>query len=205
MSQPGQLADLIMVRHGQSEVNMDMPVARYADARLTEVGREQVRHLAQVWNDRPAVTATSPFMAARETARLLQGHGHTDPAINASLGEFRYLDSAFADGSTREQRHARSGAYWERRDPHYRDGGEAESFVDLVDRVRTVLSMRADTETIVVTHGMLISAAVIFARRPTARLQELMCRFADDLREHGVVPNCALVRVPRAGGLVRDS
>lgn len=197
MTQRGQLADLILTRHGQSEVNVDKTVARYAEARLTEVGREQVRRLAQVWADRPPVTASSPFFAARETAKLLHGQGHADLLVDAALSEFRYLDPAFADGSTREQRRARADVYWERRDPHYRDGGDAESFADLVDRIRTVLSSPTGMEGVLVTHGMVIAAAALLTRRPAAPLHELMCRFADGIRAHGVVPNCAVVRIPR--------
>jgi broad specificity phosphatase PhoE len=148
---------------------------------------------------RPALMVTSPCMATRETATLPRSQEYAHLSIDQGLAEFRYLDATFADGSTRAERRARSGAYWQRQNPHFHDGGDAGSFSDPVERIRNIMSAYPEQNSIMMTHGIVIAAALLLIQQPAAPLQELMYRFTSILRENGVVGNCARVRLPGRG------
>ena len=94
------VAELILVRHGQSLANVAFPAAdaeglleavvsgRDAEVPLTDLGEEQATALgrwlaAQPEEHRPQVVITSPYLRARETWRIAaerpdgqQGHHH---------------------------------------------------------------------------------------------------------------------------------
>jgi broad specificity phosphatase PhoE len=63
--------------------------------------------------------------------------------------EFTYLDPIHWNGTTGQERQPAAHAYWERNDPFYRDGGSAESFMDLMERVertrQLILNQKAGT------------------------------------------------------------
>ena len=82
------VAELILVRHGQSQANVAFPAAdaenlqeaevsgRDSEVPLTETGEEQARALG-AWlaalpePHRPQVVITSPYLRARETWRIV--------------------------------------------------------------------------------------------------------------------------------------
>lgn len=194
-------SDLIMIRHAESEVNVDIPVRRYEEADLTVAGRRQAMELATRWPNRPPLCSTSPFRAARATAQLLRLPGQGEPTVDPGLAEFRYLDSDFADGSTRAQRQERSRRYWYRNDPRFRDGGDAESFEDLAERVEAVLCDDSRHSAAVVTHGMFVAAAQVMVARRGTTLQGLFDQFVAVVRLHGVVANCSVTQLPAARSL----
>ena len=83
----GVVAELILIRHGQSAANVAFPRAdkqgllesglsgRDADVELTELGVEQARAVGRWLASRPAaelpeVVITSPYLRARETWRI---------------------------------------------------------------------------------------------------------------------------------------
>ncbi|MEU8821019.1 histidine phosphatase family protein [Actinoplanes sp. NPDC048796] len=101
----GVVAELVLVRHGQSLANVAFPAAdaeglleaevsgRDAEVPLTERGEQQAAALGE-WlgqlpeNDRPQVVITSPYLRARETWRLAaeaSGVGLPAPATDDRL------------------------------------------------------------------------------------------------------------------------
>jgi hypothetical protein len=56
------------------------------------------------------------------------------------IQEFTYLGLQFDQPSTTLDRKPLSKAYWDRCDPEYVDGANAESLVQLMERVRTALN-----------------------------------------------------------------
>jgi 2,3-bisphosphoglycerate-dependent phosphoglycerate mutase len=74
---------LFLVRHGESEDDLDDSYGGAADFRLTERGREQAREVgARISESRVDAVYTSPLRRARECAEILSGEiGLTDPPI----------------------------------------------------------------------------------------------------------------------------
>src|SRR5713101_6944283 len=68
-------ARLVLVRHGEGKANVDGVIAGLSGcAGLTELGRCQVRALAERWAQtgfRPDMLVSSPVRRARETAEIL--------------------------------------------------------------------------------------------------------------------------------------
>jgi broad specificity phosphatase PhoE len=191
-----------LVRHGESEVNVDVPVRAYSTAKLTSRGRLQAERLAMRMNFRPTMVRSSTFVCARDTAAVLLDLCGTNAAIiEPALVEFTYLDPAFADGSTRAERAIRARAFWARSDANYRDGRHAETFAEFESRVRWWLSCRIESEShdVAVTHGMVITLAALIGSSPAVGLRPLFSAFIRHLLTVGVIPNCGVVEVPCVG------
>lgn len=157
-------AQIILVRHGQSEGNVaaetaerdrleriDVP-ARDPDVTLSEIGREQAsavgHYLAGLPEaERPKVVWTSPYRRARETAEVaLEVAGLSlDQRVDERL---RDRDMGITDQLTAAGIRAKYPEEAERRSWigkfYYRPPG-GESWADVAMRVRAVLADIADT------------------------------------------------------------
>ncbi|GIF12042.1 histidine phosphatase family protein [Actinoplanes teichomyceticus] len=156
----GVVAELILIRHGQSLANVAFPAAdarglleaevsgRDAEVPLTELGVEQARALG-VWlatlpaPRRPEVVVTSPYLRARETWRIAaeaSGVPWPDPRtddrlVDRLLGELEMLTrAAVAARFPGEAARLAEAGVWEYRPP----GGE--SFADIRARLASFLA-----------------------------------------------------------------
>lgn len=158
--------ELILVRHGQSEGNLaaeaatrdgveriDVP-ARDPDVVLSRTGREQARAVG-TWlrdrsdDERPDIVWTSPYRRARETAEIALEV--CDVALDFRVDErLRDRDMGITDMLTSAGIKARYPEEAERREWigkfYYRPPG-GESWADVAQRVRAVLSDLANNET----------------------------------------------------------
>lgn len=176
----GVVAELLLVRHGQSLANVAIPAAdaeelleaevsgRDAEVPLTELGMRQAAALGE-WlgrlpeNDRPQVVITSPYLRARETWRIaaeksgvdLPAPATDDRLVDRLLGDLEMLTRAavaqrFPDEA---QRRADAGEY--RYTP---PGGEA--FADIEVRLGSFLDDlnrdHAGERVIVVAHDAVV-------------------------------------------------
>jgi broad specificity phosphatase PhoE len=152
---PRGSTELIMVRHGQTEANLDGRWQGHQDGRLTPEGREQARLLASVF---PQVDAfySSPLTRARDTAAALADRQfadvQTDPGLceigfgsweGLTVSEIRKIDQAGFDDLV-------AGIDGPR-------GGNGETFHQVASRVNdSVERIAADhpgTVTAAVSHG----------------------------------------------------
>ncbi|MEV6300820.1 histidine phosphatase family protein [Actinoplanes sp. NPDC051861] len=153
------VAELILVRHGQSLANVAFPAAdaedllevevsgRDAEVPLTETGEEQAAAVG-AWLDGlpedrlPQVVITSPYLRARETWRIAAGAAEADlpgPAtddrlVDRLLGDLEMMTRAavrarFPDEAARREA---AGEY------HYAPPG-GESFADVGVRLKAFL------------------------------------------------------------------
>ena len=156
----GVVAELIMIRHGQSASNVAFPRAdaagltdsgltgRDTDVELTAVGVAQAEAVGH-WlaglpaAELPQVVITSPYLRARETWRIAaEASGRDLPApstderlVDRLLGDLEMLTrAAIAERFPDEPaRHREAGDY------HYRPPG-GEHFGDIADRLASFLS-----------------------------------------------------------------
>lgn len=89
---------LLLVRHGQSQANID-GIIQGADDPLTEVGRQQAHRAGQYLGERHEVTHlyASPLARARETAEIISTYLAPDLALEPGLAE---IDAGIAVGMT---------------------------------------------------------------------------------------------------------
>jgi len=184
------VAELVLVRHGQSASNVAFPAAdakglldsgltgRDADVELTGTGRLQAAAVGK-WlaglpaDQRPEVVITSPYLRARETWRLAaEASGLDLPApvtddrlVDRRLGDLEMMTRAAiaARYPDEEKRRAEAG------DHRYRPPG-GESFADIEARLGSFLadlnSAYAGRRVVVVAHD----AVVLMMRAVIERL-----------------------------------
>ena len=71
---------LLLIRHGQTQANLEGRVQGHSDAPLTELGQAQARAIAaRLADDRPAALYVSPLGRARATAEIIGAHIGLEP------------------------------------------------------------------------------------------------------------------------------
>ncbi|MBL7256713.1 histidine phosphatase family protein [Paractinoplanes lichenicola] len=208
----GVVAELVLVRHGQSLANVAFPAAdaeglleaevsgRDAEVPLTEFGEKQARALGE-WigarpeNELPQVVITSPYLRARETWRLaaeaagvdLPAPTTDDRLVDRLLGELEMLTRAAIAQRYPGEAQRRTDAGEHRYAP---PGGE--SFADIEVRLGAFLDDlhrdHAGRRVIVVAHD----AVVLMMRAVIEQLTWEQVLAAE--REAGSVRNASLSR-----------
>jgi broad specificity phosphatase PhoE len=219
----GVVAELILIRHGQSAANVAFPRAdeqgllesglsgRDTDVELTELGVEQARGVGS-WlaslpaGERPEVVITSPYLRARETWRIaadaaglrLPAPSTDDRLVDRLTGKLEMLTQAairqrFPDEPARLEQ---EGEY------AYRPPG-GETFAEIADRLCAFLddvnSAHAGERVVVVAHD----AVVLMMRYVIEGLD--WARLAAVVEENGQVRNASITTFRNVSGrLVLD-
>lgn len=157
-----------LIRHGESAANAGEPTRDHASIPLTAKGLEQARIVAQSITSAPGLILASPFLRAQATA-LATTALYPDAAFETwPIHEFTYLAPARCVDTTLAQRRGWVDAYWQRSDPAFSDGGGAESFIDLVTRVRAFLKRLAEqsaSDIVVFSHGQVMNTVRWFLEK----------------------------------------
>jgi broad specificity phosphatase PhoE len=177
---------IILVRHGQSVTNAGGRSADQVSNPLTELGRAQAREFAERLDCKPTLFVTSPFLRAQQTSEPLQQRFPDVPVEEWPIQEFSFLNSALHKGTSEADRESHVVAYWQREDPAYIDGPEAESFALFLDRARESIRrlVTRDRATrdhggciVIFTHGFFMQAFRLVLLFPDATDAELMANF----------------------------
>lgn len=174
-----------LVRHGQTDANVQQIWQGQSDWPLNEMGRRQAELLAKWFGPRDPVVA-SPSLRAAETGAALNG-GH--PATHAGLMEM--FMGSWENLTTEQIEAGWPELYATMRfgDGDFRRGGDGERAADLTDRMRRaveeILANHDDDQVTIVSHGSAIRSYVVSI-------------FGDDYlrwRSTGIVPNTGLAHV----------
>jgi broad specificity phosphatase PhoE len=177
-------AILTLVRHGETDANLEGVWHGSTDGALTERGRRQASRVARYLGERHGEAAaiyTSPLRRAHDTALAIAGALGLAPRVEPALAEY-HLGSW--EGKSYRELHE-SHRLWDeiRRDPDFAPHG-GESPRQVTERVtgalRRIVSGHAGERVIVVAHGGALSMAL-------AALLE-----GDYTRWRGVMANCAV-------------
>jgi probable phosphoglycerate mutase len=177
---------IILVRHGQSVTNAGGRAADQVSNALTELGRAQARQFAQALDCKPTRIVVSPFLRAQQTSEPLRQRFPDVPVEEWPVQEFSFLNPALHRGTSEVDRESHVVAYWQREDPAYSNGPEAESFTSLLDRARETIRRLADRRLatrdvggciVVFTHGFFMQAIRLVLLFPNATDAELMANF----------------------------
>jgi len=172
---------IILVRHGQSVTNAGGRAADQVSNPLTELGRAQAREFAERLDCKPTLFVISPFLRAQQTAEPLRQRFPDVPVEEWPIQEFSFLNSALHRGTSEADRETHVAAYWQREDPAYSDGPDAESFTFFLNRareaVRRLISSNPGGCIVVFTHGFFMQAFRLVLLFPNATDAELMANF----------------------------
>ena len=153
-----------LIRHGQSASNAGLPATGNDEVPLTELGHRQARDVADRVPRQPGLLITSSFLRARATAAPIHDRWPLARCETWPIGELTYLSPARCRGTTAETRRPWIEAYWRRCDPDHRDGPDAESFGDFIERLRDFhrrLLALDDDFVIAVGHGQFFRAYLL--------------------------------------------
>ncbi len=195
-----------LVRHGQSTSNAGLAAVAHADAPLTELGQEQAGVIATEVTTQPGLLVDSPFLRARETADAIAARWPAAPRATWAIQEVTYLSPARCVGTTVATRQPLVDAYWQRADPDYLDGPDAETFAHFMQRVaRFDVQLRALAVdfAVIVGHGQFFSAYRFARQHGFVPTPDWMRRFraaetADSLRNGEILKLRIAPRVPQA-------
>lgn len=155
---------LFLIRHGESTSNAGGRTDAPHSTLITPKGHAQAAALAEAWDaGEPHLIVTSPFVRTKDTAAPFAKKFHRANRAEWRVEEFTQLDPKNWAGTTHPERMPKVHEYWERADPTFLDGPGAETFVEFIGRVETMLAHAAERpeESIVVfTHGHFIQATL---------------------------------------------
>ncbi|WP_051468724.1 histidine phosphatase family protein [Actinomadura oligospora] len=188
-----------LIRHGESESNAGLPTNGPGASPLTPLGRRQAERVAALFPSAPSLIVSSDFVRARETAAPTRARFPGVPYEEWPVEEFTYLGSLHGPNTTNEERRPYAEAYWKRSDPSHVDGGDGESFQDLISRARAMLdtlAARPEPGLIAVfSHGLFIRAAMwtllTGITEPTSDQMRAFFRFIEGSR----TPNGTIVEL----------
>ncbi|MBX9660673.1 MAG: phosphoglycerate mutase family protein, partial [Nitrospiraceae bacterium] len=129
---------------------------------LTEHGRNQAKQIAQSYGARPTLIVVSSYQRTWQTAAPLITRFPDVPVEEWRVQEFTYLEPSRCAGTTGVERRPWVEHYWKSRSAEYCDGPGAESFMDLLCRVREMRSrfeaLPTGSQVAVFTHGQFLQA-----------------------------------------------
>lgn len=170
-----------LIRHGESAANAGEPTTDHASIPLTAKGLEQAQIVA--W----------PFLRAQATALATTAIYPNAAFETWPVHEFTDLAPACCVDTTLAQRRGWVDAYWQRSDPAFFDGEEAESFRDLVARALHFLDRITEhsaNEIVVFSHGQYLNTVRwLLEKKP----QEIDGDAMLDWRKYEIanhIPNC---------------
>ncbi len=144
------------VRHGESLANVGGITSVASKVPLTERGKEQAKAAVKALTVRPTLIATSSYDRARETAvpAILRWPGVE--LTTWPVQEFTYLSWKKLGPTTVFEREQAAIPYWEKMDPEYIDGDDAESFNQMMQRI---------DETIDLIKSLKFESAIVFSHK----------------------------------------
>lgn len=192
------MKEVWLIRHAESLANIGAVTSTPKDIPLSDNGFAQARHLADSIILRPDLVVVSPYLRSQQTAEFLQNRYPDTPTEMLNVQEFTYLSISRCRGTTHELRKPLVNEYWERGDPHYCDGDQAESLAALFHRTEQFLFQMNEKSfelAFVFTHEQFIKALIwevlhpnkIFDSKFMTEFQKFMTSFA--------VPNTGILKL----------
>ncbi|HEY5803557.1 MAG TPA: histidine phosphatase family protein [Lysobacter sp.] len=168
-----------LIRHAQTTANAGQVTDNHSDIRLTALGEQQARQLAMAIPDPPDLIVVSPYRRTLDTALpLIEAHPST--AVETwPIQEFSYLAPARANRTSFAERKPMIAEYWQRADPEYVDGADAESFAQFVGRLRAFHEQlwRQSGRVVVFGHGQFLRGFDIGLRQGFSATRQAMLHF----------------------------
>lgn len=149
-----------IIRHAESQSNAGLATMGPHKNALSKLGYRQSKCIPTAVKQSPDLIVTSPYLRTKLTAQpLIEKFPHT-PIEVWPIQEFTYLNLPLDQLTTTHERKPLSKAYWDRCDPNYIDGTNAESLVQLMERVQTFFNQLQQQSGFIVifTHGFFIKA-----------------------------------------------
>lgn len=156
---------IYLIRHGESTSNAGARTDSHGGAPLSEKGWQQAQEFATRIDFKPDLIVVSPFLRTQQTSMPLRIKHQDTPVECWNVEEFSFLDSDLCHNTTQNERREMVETYFNRADPDYIDGKDAESFNQMLGRADAMLEnlkkLDKKQNTLVFTHGNFIRGTLI--------------------------------------------
>ena len=178
---------IFLVRHAESEANINGKTLSHASIALSEHGHKQAQDLC---SKLPRIdhVIVSQYLRTQQTAAPILEKYNLTFEVDEHLHEFSYLSERKCANTNLNDRKAWVNAYWEKMDCQHRDADDAESFEDLYLRVQAfheklkALAVNyAEKNLAVFSHGQFLQLLMMQIQQPRPLTKELMQQFRSDL------------------------
>ncbi|SUO95776.1 phosphoglycerate mutase [Suttonella ornithocola] len=159
---------IYLVRHAQSHANAGGKAMLNRDIPITELGESQAEKVAEwlmnrIGKNNITSIGISKFLRTKQTAMPLSEITEICPTVIHGLEEFNYLSFDSIADKTLSERRKLAEDYWLEFSPDDRDGSDAESFSQFVQRVEQVQRYFQELPNghhVVFTHGLWMSMLI---------------------------------------------
>lgn len=178
---------IFLIRHAESEANINGKTLSHALITLSEHGHKQAQALC---SQLPKIdhVIVSRYLRTHQTAAPLLEKYNLTLEIDEHVHEFSYLSERKCANTNMDDRKAWVNTYWEKMDYQHRDADDAESFEDLYVRVQAFHEkLKALTENYVqknlavFSHGQFLQLLMMQIQQPQPLSKELMRQFRFNL------------------------
>ena len=178
---------IFLVRHAESEANINGKTLSHASIALSEHGHKQAQDLC---SKLPRIdhVIVSQYLRTQQTAAPILEKYNLTFEVDEHLHEFSYLSERKCANTNLNDRKAWVDAYWDKMDCQHRDADDAESFEDLYLRVqafqeklKTLAPRYAEKNLAVFSHGQFLQLLIMQIQQPRPLTKELMQQFRSDL------------------------
>jgi 2,3-bisphosphoglycerate-dependent phosphoglycerate mutase len=186
-----------LVRHGQSATNAGLPTVGQDDVPLTDLGLEQAAAVARRVDRAPDLLIVSPFLRARATAAPILVRWPSTRCESWPIQELTYLSPDRCRGTTAAIRRPMIDAYWQRCDPDYVDGADAESFRSFLGRLHDFHERLLALDggyVVAVGHGQFFRAYTIGLAAGFVASPEWMTRYRT-VETASPIANCEIIEL----------
>ncbi|ENX38140.1 histidine phosphatase family protein [Acinetobacter sp. NIPH 2100] len=188
---------IFLIRHAQSEANINGRALSHASIRLSDHGKEQAKQLCELLPE-IAHVIISKYHRTYQTAEPILHKYQITAEVDEHLHEFSYLSEERCANTNLDDRKQWVNAYWERMDYEYRDADDAESFADLYlrvqlfhEKIKQLAEAYVEKNLVVCTHGQFLQLLLTLKHEPQPLSRELMQNFRLDLI-HWPIQNTAI-------------
>jgi broad specificity phosphatase PhoE len=178
---------IFLIRHAESEANINGKTRSHASIALSENGHLQARELCSRLPEIEHVIV-SKYLRTHQTAAPVLEKYRLKAEVNEHLHEFSYLSERKCANTNLNDRKAWVDAYWEKMDCRHRDADDAESFEDLYLRVqafheklKALAGSYAEKHLAVFSHGQFLQLLVMQVKQPMPLSKALMQQFRSSL------------------------
>ncbi|HGL4551252.1 phosphoglycerate mutase family protein [Acinetobacter baumannii] len=178
---------IFLIRHAESEANINGKTLSHASIALSQNGHKQAQALC---SKLPVIdhVIVSQYLRTHQTAAPLLEKYNLNFEVDKHLHEFSYLSERKCANTNIDDRKAWVNAYWEKMDYQYKDADDAESFEDLYMRVQAIhekLKVLAENyvqkNLTVFSHGQFLQLLMMQIQRPQPLSKDLMQQFRYNL------------------------
>lgn len=178
---------IFLIRHAESEANINGKTLSHASIALSKHGHKQAQALCSKLPKIDHVIVSQYLRTHQTAAPLLEKYNLTFE-VDEHLHEFSYLSERKCANTNMDDRKAWVNAYWEKMDYQHKDADDAESFEDLYMRVQAFhekLKVLAENyvqkNLAVFSHGQFLQLLMMQIQQPQPLSKDLMQQFRYNL------------------------